>query len=226
VQWLQQLKFSGYIILVAIIGSTVLHFFSGKKVVIRTQQAIFILIAVGFTYGSYQWGSTYRSYAPSRADKGLAYKSAQLWAHDNTEISSVFMVDPCQSYGWRDYSARSSFGTVQEWYKTGWLYGGSQKFLHEGIKRGASLGIEVDKLSPKDEPNNVGRNVSRFCSVARKAFYQPDGEILKGITSDYDIQYVVMDKVQATKFGAIPKWKKSFENKHYVVLIPPHEQKS
>lgn len=212
-QWLQQFKWSGLVILVAIAGSTALHFFSRTKCIVRIQRVILVLIIVGFTYGAYHWGMKYRTLSPEKIEQGLAYKSVQLWAHENTKISSVFMVDPCQPYGWRDYSARSSFGSIHEWYKTGWLYSGNQVALHEGIKRGASLGIDVGMPPPK------------FCGVARSVFYHPDGKKLANITINYDIQYVVMDKLQAKYSGGIPDWSKAYENKNYVVLIPPHEQK-
>ena len=66
------------------------------------------------------------------------------------------------------------------------------------------------------------RNVfTKMCTIASKSFYLETGEGVYGIARDYQVDFVVMDKDQASKFGSIPAWEVSFENKLYTVLVPP-----
>ena len=171
------------------------------------------------------WSKENRTLSANETAKGNAFKEVQLWAKKNTDKEALFMTDPTMRYGWRDFSQRSSFGTLQEWYKTGWLYSGNQIVFNEGIERGRRLGIE--ELAPE---RSEGRPRSEFISKAHTrallTFYKPDGKDLASIANDYDIQYVVMDKRKAENSGAIPPWLISFENKYYAVLIPPHIDKT
>jgi hypothetical protein len=182
-----------------------------------------ILLLILFV-GVSNWGEKNRRLGTKSVNQGNAYKEVQIWASKNTSNTALFMVDPCQAYGWRDFSTRSSFGSIHEWYKTGWLYSSDNVALQEGLRRGRRLGIEINMLIPVDARSFHSDNNRQICNEARKNYYRATGEVIKEIASDYDIHYLVLDKVQAEKYGGIPVWPVSFENQTYVVLVPPHRQ--
>lgn len=179
------------------------------------------IIILIFTSSAVVWSIDNKKLSDEYIKKGVAYKDVQLWARDNTSTDALFMTDPLIRYGWRDYSQRSSFGSLKEWYKTGWLYTGSQKALHDGLERAERLGVQ--KLVPeRSEKRPRSEFIAKAYERASLSFYKPDGNILAGITSDFDIQYIVMDNNKARKSGAIPTWEVAFENAYYTVLVPPH----
>lgn len=178
--------------------------------------ATLIFIASAIT-----WSIDTRTLSDAYIEKGRAYKDAQLWAKENTKHNALFMTDPTISYGWRDYSQRSSFGTLQEWFKTGWLYSGNQQSLHMGLERADSLGVS-ELVPERAEKRPRSEFISKSYRHALDTFYKPGGEILASIAQIYDINYMVMDNNNAKKYGAMPQWSVAFENNYYTVLIPPH----
>ena len=176
---------------------------------------IFILLAMT------GWGEKNRRLDASYLEQANAYKEVQFWARQNTSNTALFMIDPCQGYGWRDFSARSSFGSIHEWYKSGWLYSGDRAALHDGIRRGERLGINMDILASAGQRSPAWKNQTYLCTIAREKYYLATGEVIREIASDYNVQYAVLDKIQAESYGGIPLWSAPFENQRYVVLVPP-----
>lgn len=196
---------------------------SGNGLSAHASSMFTVLIVVAASVGSWRWANTNRTLSDAFKIKGENYQAVQLWAHNNTPKTALFMVDPCTTYGWRDYSNRSSFGSLQEWYKTGWLYSGDRQALHQGIRRGGRLGINIDVLLPAHKRYKPIQVYNAFCTIARTSFYNQDGKILAGIAQDYHIQYVVMDKTWSKRYGGMPDWAVAFENRYYRVLVPPFE---
>ena len=185
---------------------------------IKYSPAIIIIL---FTASATIWSIDNKRLTNDYIDKGNSYKAVQLWARDNTNTDDLFMTDPTISYGWRDFSQRSSFGTLQEWFKTGWLYTNNQESLHEGLERAARLGIN-ELVPERYEKKEQWDFISKAYRRALNTFYKQDGMILASIAKDYDIQYIVMEKSNANNSGAIPPWQIAFDNKYYIAIIPPH----
>jgi len=218
--WLIQVLF----LLSLIVGSVIYKRTGGHiKKTIETQflRNNMVAMMLVFVSSAALWSMDNKTLDGKHITRGIAYKEVQQWAEKNTDKDALFMTDPTIHYGWRDFSQRSSFGTLQEWYKTGWLYSGNQKVFHEGLERARRLGIE--ELVPE---RSMNRPRSEFISKAYQrallTFYKPDGKVLASIANDYDIQYIVMDKHKAANSGAIPNWTIAFQNKYYAILIPPH----
>ncbi|MEM7249812.1 MAG: hypothetical protein AAF493_00220 [Pseudomonadota bacterium] len=170
------------------------------------------------------WASENRHLDADVVVRGQAYKLAQIWARDHSAENAVFLVDPCDAYGWRDYSNRSSFGSIHEWYKAGWLYSGNRDVLHDGLRRGTALGIEVDALIPAGTRLTPGQARRTLCEAARKTVYSIQGDALGDAVRQFDVDFVVLRKDIAQKYGGYPNWSSKYQNEHYVVLVPPHRQ--
>lgn len=205
----------------------VLHQVSYKRVVLNNAFPLLLLVVVA-GLGHY-WGQHNYVLSESKIEKGRAAKALQLWVNKNTQPDALFVLDPCDAYGWRDYSARSSWGTLEEWLKSGWLYSGDRKALREGLKRAGMLGVQIPDGYGRDEQGNrsqASHISAELCEIARSHFYDPDAESLLRIAREYDIQYIVMNKPEATKYGTIPSWDTIYENMFYTILIPPVESKN
>ena len=189
------------------------RFFTEKRSLIHAAFLIFLVCL-----GGVNWAMTWRALPDAKVDKGRDYKAVQEWARDNTDRDALFMVDPCTSYGWRDYSVRSSFGTIQEWYKTGWLYSGDKQVFEDGISRGRELGLDVDTLVPEGSNWGPSRNFKTLCGAARVAFYSENGSTVSRISKAYDVDYLVFEKSQIARYGSGPQWPIAFENNSYRVL--------
>ena len=222
--WVDQFKILLFVILVYLLFKAVKSRFNPE--VERRWLPIFkpgILILV-LLVGTSVWATGNRQLAPSFVEQARNYKEVQEWARQNTPNATLFMLDPCQAYGWRDFSRRSSFGSIHEWYKSGWLYTGDRKAFDEGLRRGSSLGTTLDSILRADTRSGPGKNHHIICKQARTNYYLASGEIVRLIAADYDVEFVVMDKVEAGKYGGVPAWPVSFENQRYAVLIPPQKQ--
>jgi hypothetical protein len=206
-------------LVIGVVGSGDIADRMSQKVVDRAPGiAIVLIIAAAMS-----WSIENHTLSDDYVEEGSNYLAVQLWAKKNTNNDALFMTDPAIAYGWRDFSQRSSFGTLQEWYKTGWLYSGDEAALHEGAQRAARLGVE--ELVPERAEK---RPRSEFIKAAKQRalenFYQSDGEVTAAIARDYDVQYIVIKNSNASQYGAIPPWPRAFENDRFTVVVPPHEQ--
>lgn len=180
-----------------------------------------ILVTISLVVSAIYWSTNNKTLSPTFIAKGNAYKDVQLWAKNNTSHDALFLIDPTIAYGWRDFSQRSSFGTLNEWYKTGWLYSGSKINFQNGIERGKLFGI--DKLIPNRSLKPAREEfINKSYSQALKVFYLSSGKVVANISENNNIDYIVADKVKAPNFGKILAWKIAFQNKFYSVLVPPH----
>jgi hypothetical protein len=217
--WITPIKLLGVII----IGLALYKVFIQKVFPSLDEKVKFFLpfmLTFLFVYQSYGWGIENRTLSRSYIELGLSYKEVQVWARDNTVYDALFMTDPTMAYGWRDFSQRSSFGTLQEWYKTGWIYSGYQEDLQEGLKRGALFGIN-ELVPERFEKRPQWEFIEQAYSTILRNYYAPSGELLARIAHDYHIDYFVMDNSKAFANGAIPAWSIVFENKHYTVIRSP-----
>tara|TARA_B100001559_G_C15918331_1_gene357514 strand:- start:128 stop:517 length:390 start_codon:yes stop_codon:yes gene_type:complete len=121
------------------------------------------------------------------------------------------MTDPCMSYGWRDFSERSSFGNLQEWLKTGFIYNRDKKTFDEGIKRAKILGVNLDKYS-----GNPHKSFSEFCKVSRMKYYDSNIESISEINDKYNVEYFIFKNSEVDKINE--KLTIVFENKFFTII--------
>ena len=145
------------------------------------------------------------------------FKEVQIWAKNNTDPTSLFMVDPCISYGWRDFSHRSSIGTPREWYMTGWLYVTDKDRFSLGIEIGDTLGLNLrPHLSERGEPQKI--RSAEVCKMAEELYYDPKMEPVDRIAQRYNVDYFVFER---QKLSSLPDWQAihpRFENDHFWVI--------
>lgn len=144
--------------------------------------------------------------------RAQAYLETQLWAKENTPETSLFMVDPCYSYGWRDFSGRASVGTVREWLMTGWIYRGGLSEFEKGKEFASTLGLNYEQFK------NRAISSRQICALSREQFYDTELRAPMRFASVHSVNYFVFEK------SHMSNWKKEklpslvFENDYYAVL--------
>ncbi|MCC7483945.1 MAG: hypothetical protein IT529_03055 [Burkholderiales bacterium] len=141
------------------------------------------------------------------------YKAAQLWARENTPPASLFMADPGHHYGWRDFSQRSSFGTLHEWLFTTWVYTSDAARFREGYARFGELGIDLAPFL-RQRPS-VARGFEALTPVVRERYNSADDAWRLAIARKYGIDYFVIHKSHWRAQSALPV---AFENASFFIL--------
>ncbi len=144
-------------------------------------------------------------------DMATDYLETQRWAHRNTTTDSVFMIDPAMSYGWRDFSQRSSFGSLREWLHTGWLYDSRKAVYERGMERFSEFGISLEPYL-QVRPSIDGYH--RLSDDLSRAFYQKDRAWFDDMSRRYALDYLVLQKKFVTRNYGLTK---VFENASFVV---------
>ena len=144
---------------------------------------------------------------------GASYLDAQRWAKSNTPEQSLFMVDPTISYGWRDFSERSSFGNLREWLHTSWLYDSRTDRYRAGLQRFAEFGIGLDPYLELSVSHLQGYR--KLNADVGKRFYDLDEEWFLSMWQRYSVSHVVMRKDGLVRNYSFHK---AFENQHFVIF--------
>ncbi len=163
------------------------------------------------------------AYWTNAQEKGFAsrklfadFKDAQIWARDNTAAKVLFMVDPTISYGWRDYSRRSSFGNMREWIFTSWEYNSNYATFREGMNRFNEFGAEPTTFLAVS--GTVHDKYDKMVAHIRHGYYNyPDIWRLK-LAEKYGIDYFVLMKKNIKQE---PKLRKVYENDSFVIYSAP-----
>ena len=179
------------------------------------------LLIIGTLIGGGLWGSIKILLAQESINQGREYLEVQNWARENTPPTSLFMVDPCINYGWRDFSQRPSLGTPREWYMTGWLYTGDKKSFDLGAHIGKTLGLDLD-------PAELGpQSGDQVCALARNKFYEEGLEGPLALVEEYDVNFFVLIRSEIeTRDLEIPsKFDTVLVNKQFVVIQPVDDRR-
>jgi len=169
--------------------------------------AAVMILSIGWTYNNAV------PYKDPWRDKAASYMDVQVWAKASTPKESLFMPDPGMFLGWRDFSLRSSFGSLHEWLLLGWVYSSDRDTFVAGTSRFAEFSIDGD-LEPMILPGG-------FTAVYRKVverFYTFDDGWRNTIAHKYGIDYFVLFKDKMEKWGFTSRLKKVYENRHFAVL--------
>jgi hypothetical protein len=154
------------------------------------EDAAMIVLAVSAVIGAVVWGGTARTMSDALASRAGQYHKVQLWARQNTPADALFLVDPCTTYGWREFSMRSSIGTPAEWYMNGWLYGLHKDVFERGQKIGRSIGVPVeDYLSQPGQKR--GHHRRQICSAVQAIVHDPASGALDRLATDHGVEYFV-----------------------------------
>jgi len=140
------------------------------------------------------------------------YKSAQLWARENTPANALFLVDPTIYYGWRDYSRRSSFGNLREWLYTSWCYSSDYEHCQEGLRRVAAFGIDVDGYLRWRPP------LAGFHALSEelgRRFSTATDELRLDLASRYGIDYMVIGRGPGVRPTRLPV---VYENRSFLIV--------
>ena len=172
----------------------------------------FIVISLFFAAGAGFWAFDRTEPTLKKRDLARDYLEAQLWAKNSTPSGTLFMVDPCRSYGWRDFSHRASIGTIREWYMTAWLYNDRAELLEQGHHIAVTLGAGF-------EPEEVKPRASRaMCKTARAAYYAPELAGVRRVAEEFDVDYFVFEKAHSEGLPKSVTDHFSFENDHFAIL--------
>ncbi len=156
-----------------------------------------------------RWHNRYSKVASS-------YLDVQLWAQKNTSSDALFMPDPSHSYGWRDFSERSSFGNLREWGYCAISYNPDYKIYQDGIERMNEFGIDIEKITEEDlKDSKAFIYGDKLRKDIRLKFYNMKARQFKALSRKYKINYVVMKKkYHQNEFDA---FKVAYENKYYIM---------
>jgi hypothetical protein len=154
---------------------------------------------------------------PKRVEMASNFKEVQLWARANTSKDALFMKDPTMpgSYGWRDYSRRSSFGVLHEWLLIGWVYSSKLNTYQEGLRRFNEFSINLDEYINTEDQKPPFVRWSELRKNVKERYYSFGDDWRQDLAQRYGIDYFIMTKKEMTKTSKLPV---VFENKHFVVL--------
>jgi hypothetical protein len=119
------------------------------------------------------------------------YLRAQIWARENTRPTALFMSDPTINYGWRDYSRRSSFGSLREWLHTSWLYDSSFERYQEGLRRLREFDIDLQAHLRSRPPIAAMRSLSH---ELRSRYYGASDDWRIDLARRYGIDFFVFQR--------------------------------
>jgi len=158
----------------------------------------------------------YHDWHDRHARIASSYLDVQLWARDNTLRNSLFISDPSQGYGWRDFSERSSFGSLREWGFTAVAYNPDFKVYQEGLNRMRAIGIDINEITEDDiENRETGIYGQKLAKQIQEVFYSMDAGQLKTLIAKYDIDYIVLQKKYYE--NKLTSFSLAYENDDYVV---------
>jgi hypothetical protein len=156
---------------------------------------------------------------PSINNRRLAedYFEVQKWARANTPAGSLFMTDPTHCYGWKDYSARPSWGNFRDWIHSPIVYHTNTDLFEEGLRRARKLGVDpaiyLDRAKKLDKLTVTGKPYSDLALSLKSAYYSLNSKTATKLSEAEKIDYFVFEKALAPKLNNKPE----FFNESFVV---------
>jgi hypothetical protein len=201
-----ELMFRPAVAAVALVG---LAGWLGKRLGARPLGALLGLLACAWLWRSRPMAD------PAVRALAADYLEAQRWAAAATPANALFMPDPGHGHGWREFSGRSSFGTVREWTYTGFLYRWSSVAYHDGRRRVAELGLDPSAFLGYRPPM---AGAFALQEAARHAYYERDETWFTHMARTYGIHYFVRFKQYVKKPLDLPI---AFENRGVIIHAAP-----
>ncbi len=144
-----------------------------------------------------------------------SYIEAQVWAREHTPRDALFMVDPTIYYGWRDYSLRSSFGSVREWLYSSWLYNSDYRLCQEGLARLGEFRLEASAYFHRSPPFAGFEELTR---EVRRRYYAASDEWRLALARRYGINFFVFQKRPAYRGLPRTALPVAFQNANFLIL--------
>lgn len=141
------------------------------------------------------------------------YKDTQLWAEQNTNSNSIFLLDPSLGSAWRLYSKRASFGTYREWTHNAWLYKEDADAYKKGIERLNEYNIDLENERYKIQPRL--KQYKNLEEDIKLKYYSFSKEWFDYMSNKYNINYIVMEK------GSVKtslNYDIAFENNSFIIF--------
>jgi hypothetical protein len=202
-----------------IAGTTIILRNSKKRSLSLLFLSIFFVISLSTVW--YLERDHYLRWHNRYAKVAESYRDVQLWAKKNTPTDALFMPDPSHSYGWRDFSERSSFGNLREWGYCAIGYNPDAKVYREGIKRMREFGIDVEKVTDEDlrtlKSGIYGQKLNRDI---QKSYYTRSADRFEFLNNKYKIDYMVMNRKYhkpAQQADLLKKFRIVYLNEHFIV---------
>jgi hypothetical protein len=145
------------------------------------------------------------------------YLEVQKWARTKTPPGSLFMTDPTHCYGWKDYSARPSWGNFRDWIHSSICYRADADLFNEGLRRARKLGVDpqiyLDRAKKLDQLTVTGKPYSDLALSLKSAYYSLNSKTATKLSEAEKIDYFVFEKALAPKLNNKPE----FFNESFVV---------
>jgi hypothetical protein len=146
-----------------------------------------------------------------------AFLDVQLWARSHTNPGSVFMVDPMIT-GWRQYSARPSFGAFRDWLYGGWGYDSDPATMAEGIRRAGLLGITKRAIEESAASPSFAEPYIALVKKVREAYNALDAAALSRLSHENGIAYFVFNRADRPDLRGLDV---VYINDQFAVVKPP-----
>lgn len=160
------------------------------------------------------WGLKFKSFSLNNKIYAKDYKEIQVWSRINTSKISLFMVDPRLSYGWREFSERSSIGTPTEWFHSSFFYNSNFRNFIDGRVRGLDLGINIEEFY-NDKRFSGQRRKKDIDNLAVINFYNENLIYIKKFYKKYNVDYFVFIKKDLP--AKLKILKPEFENNNFII---------
>jgi hypothetical protein len=180
-----------------------LNYLIGAISIVGLSALVFLVSCSGY----YKWHT--KSY-----DFSSSFRDAQIWAKENSPNSALFLTDPSQCYGWRDFSQRSSFGCYRDWGYASITYSPELQIYLEGKRRLALFGVDLDTISNQDVADlNYGIGGNIIQKTINQNFHTMSEGDFTILAEKNGINYVVMKKTKQRK--KFPSLLLAYSNDHF-----------
>lgn len=159
-----------------------------------------------------------RMWIECKGARATAFLELQHWCRDHTAANSVFLLDPSEIYGWRDFSERSSFGVSREWAYSTFVYMSGRHSWTETVERMRLFDVDLLEVLRNSRTKNrcsyeVKNEINHQLS---ESFRNLDLERLRQLHDRYGVRYVVAQRelTPHKQEGLLPV----FENNEYVLF--------
>ena len=171
------------------------------------------MVSVVRFYDDFIWTKT-------EGDLARDYMATQEWAKENTKVDALFAQDPSMSYGWRDFSQRSSFGNTREWGYTSIAYLNDDEAFLEGRKRLKDLGVDLTEITDREIAEKGVRLDGEISLEVKRNFYTMTDERVNWLAQKYGIDYYVLRKSSYSHYSGegFDGLEKVYENSNYAIL--------
>ena len=130
----------------------------------------------------------------------------------------MFLGDPSQATGWREYSARGYYGSISELAHFATLYDSRPERFEAGLNRLREFSVDpllVDRNAVEKFRGKYG--ISVLGAEIRRNFYEAPTQQIRLLASRYGVDYVIYEKSKLISTQA-SIFRTAFENESYIVF--------